>query len=524
MPAMAARRVVVLGSGAAGLAAAVAAAANGASVTLVERLSLLGGTTAYSGGVVWFPASPWAAAEGVVDSREDALRYLHSLSLGDADPLLAETYVDQCVRVGRAVEDKTPLRFRMMNWPDYHANLPGGKAVGRTIEVNPVEVGPDLDSHVRPDPRGAAPVTYYEIVHGVPDAEEQRRRLTQGIPARGRGLIAGLYAAACQFGVDIRRNARGTKLELENGAVTGVEVGGQILAGEVVVASGGFDRNADFVRRFLRAPLLAPGCPAGNEGDGLRMGMAAGAALGNMSEAWWSPAMEVPGKQDDGAQYYWMLFGDAGKPGSLLVDGAGRRYANEATNYNEVGRAMHAFDAATYSFPRIPSWLICDERRRRAAIIGPLRPDDPDPDWLFTTPSLDALAQRIQVPASNLRDTVERFNGWAAIGRDEDFRRGDYTRDMFGSEASSVQDFLRPLTDPPFYAVRVLPGSLGTKGGLKTDAHARVQRADGSGPIPGLYAAGNASANPFGYGYPGGGATIGPAMVFGWLAGEAASA
>jgi succinate dehydrogenase/fumarate reductase flavoprotein subunit len=303
-----------------------------------------------------------------------------------------------------------------------------------------------------------------------------------------------------------------------------VEGDGQTCEGQDVIATGGFERDPGLVRAFLRGPMTAPGSPPTNRGDGLRLGMTAGAELGNMSEAWWAPAWSVPGERVDGEPFYRLLFGDRAQPGGMIVDSRGRRYANESANYNDFGRSMHEFDPAAYSFPRVPSWFIFDAERRGAAPIGPLVDPDRDPEWLARGSTVEELAGRIDVPPATLRETIERYNSHAARGVDEDFGRGSYAWDTYSANFLSARDQLRPLTAAPFYAINVQVGCLGTKGGLKIDGHARVQRADGRGPISGLYAAGNAAANPFGMAYPSGGATVGPALVFGWLAGEAAAA
>jgi succinate dehydrogenase/fumarate reductase flavoprotein subunit len=271
--------------------------------------------------------------------------------------------------------------------------------------------------------------------------------------------------------------------------------------------------------------MTAPGSPPTNEGDGLKMGMAVGAALGNMSEAWWSPAMTVPGRTVDGAPFHWLLLGAVrAAPGGIIVDSRGRRYADEASNYNDFGRSMHEFDPANFTFPRSPSWLIFDAQRRRTVDVGPLSPADPDPDWLVRGATLEELAGHLAMQPRTLRETVERYNTFSAAGVDEDFGRGSYAWDRYSANFLEVREQLRPLTEAPFFALKVSVGCLGTKGGLKIDGHAQVQRADGSGPLPGLFAAGNAAANPFGCAYPSGGATVGPALVFGWLAGETAAA
>ncbi len=243
-----------------------------------------------------------------------------------------------------------------------------------------------------------------------------------------------------------------------------------------------------------------------------------------MSEAWWAPAFAVPGELVDGEPFFRMLFGDRAQPGGIVVDSRGRRFANEAANYNDFGRAMHEFDPGAFTFPRVPSWFVFDADRRARYTDGPLNAANRDPDWLRRASDIEELAGRIEVSAPTLRETIERYNSHAARGVDVDFGRGSYAWDTYGPGFASPRDQLRPLTAAPYYAIEVQVGCLGTKGGLKIDGYGRVQRADGSGVIPGLYAAGNAAANPFGMAYPSGGATVGPAIVFGWLAGETAAA
>jgi succinate dehydrogenase/fumarate reductase flavoprotein subunit len=237
-----------------------------------------------------------------------------------------------------------------------------------------------------------------------------------------------------------------------------------------------------------------------------------------MSEAWWAPAMRVPAGSIDGAPLYRMLFMDLARPGGLLVDRNAERFVDEAANYNDLGRAMFAFDAGNYRYPAVPSWYVFDATRR-AEDIGPLAPVDPDPEWLVRADTLDELAALIELEPRRLSDSVARFNELATLGIDEDFGRGSFAWDRVSSGGGD----LRALAEPPFYALAVLPGCLGTKGGPRIDDRGRVLGIDADEPIPGLYAAGNAAANPFGYGYPGPGATIGPALIFGWRAGVTAA-
>jgi hypothetical protein len=262
------------------------------------------------------------------------------------------------------------------------------------------------------------------------------------------------------------------------------------------------------------------------------MGMSVGAALGNMSEAWWCPAMHVPGETLDGAPFYRMIFTDCAHPGGILVDAhGGRRFVNEATNYNDLGRSLQLFDAARYG--DVPAWLVFDAQRfaerpfggdvvwslKAGAGRGAAPADRPVPEFMHSAPSIAELAGTIGAPPDALEESVARFNTQMSNGGDADYGRGQFTYDRFAQGQAQP----RPMGDGPYYALRVLPGTLGTKGGLRTDATGQVLRPNGT-PIGGLFAAGNASASPFGRAYPGPGATIGPGLHLGWSAGRAAAA
>jgi hypothetical protein len=239
-------------------------------------------------------------------------------------------------------------------------------------------------------------------------------------------------------------------------------------------------------------------------------------ALGSMSEAWWCPAIGIPGETIDGAPMFRLILTERARPGTLMVDGRGRRFANEAQNYNDFGRGLQNFDAPSFSFPHVPAWMVFDADYRASNRIGPLGRRDPDPDWIVRADTLGALGRTLDLPDGALERTVERFNEHAARGEDPDFGRGSYPYDRFIGE-------LGPLGGGPYYALRVVPGCLGTKGGPRTDADGRVLAVADGTPIDGLYAAGNAAASPYGMAYPGAGGTLGPALVFGVRAGRAAA-
>jgi 3-oxosteroid 1-dehydrogenase len=493
------KSVAVVGSGAAGLAAALAAAGGGARVTVYEREERLGGTTALSGGNAWLPAHD-ALAD---DTPELALAYLRELALGDCDDELLQVYVNESGPTAARIERDTPLRLQAIPYCDYHAERTGGREQGgRTLEPLPYDPSPEVAGLVRDAPNVAGPITYVELATGEFDRDEIERRRERGTITLGRALVAGLLHACLDAGVQVRSGTRVRELP---------------DADAVVLATGGFERDPVLRRAFLRGPMLAPVGAPGALGDGLRMAMAAGAALGCMSEAWWCPAISIPGETIDGTAMFRLILTERARAGSLIVDGSGRRFVNEAQNYNDLGRALQDFSPAEFAFPHVPAWLIFDSGYRTSYRLGPLSRRDPDPEWLVRADDLARLAGAIGAPAAALEATVTRFNDGARRGEDPDYGRGSYPYDRFIGD-------LGPLDQGPYYALRILPGCLGTKGGPRTDADGRVLSIAGDEPIPGLYAAGNAAASAFGLAYPGAGGTLGPALVFGLRAGDAAAA
>jgi 3-oxosteroid 1-dehydrogenase len=512
--------VVVVGSGAAGLTAAIAAAREGAAVTLLESTGTVGGTTALSGGVAWVPGNHLQPADQRSADVADATTYLGDLSLGDVDPDLTAQYLRTAPDVLAELESTGAVVWQPLAYPDYHAGRRGASDGGRSVEPAPRALPRDVEARVRPAAWGAR-ATQDEIVRGTFTRELHRRRVDDGVVTMGRALVGGLLMAALDLGVDVRTGTSAAGLEVANGAVVGARTDdGTYLPGAVVLATGGFERDAGLVRAFLRIPEVACTGAPGATGAGLRMAMSVGADLGNMSEAWWCPAVELePGEPDmPPAQ---LLLAERGRPGSIMVDRDGRRFCNEAGNYNDVGRALHAFDPGGFRFGRDPAWLVVDAEFRNRHPIGPVRRGQPDPDGWVTAKSPEALARAVGLPAEPFVATIERFNDAAAAGHDPDFHRGESRYDRFVGDAEAPHPSLRPLTSP-LTAVPVRAGTLGTKGGPRTDADGRVRRPDGSA-VTGLFAAGNVAASPFGMLYPGAGGTIGPALVLGHHAGVAAA-
>src|SRR6201989_2148806 len=338
--------------------------------------------------------------------------------------------------------------------------------------------------------------------------------------SRGRALAAGLRAGLMTAGVPVWLDTPLAGLEVEEGRVTGVRVGGEpalIRARRgVLIATGGFERGEQVRRRYQRAPVGTEWTTgaAGNTGDGIRAGLDLGADTGLMDDAWWGPSIPLPG-----GPYFCLA--ERSLPGCILVNGAGQRFVNESAPYVDAVHAM--YDGHTPAHPHIPAWLVFDQRYRDRYVFAGLPPGRPLPRrWTAAGAAVRAddlagLARAAGIDADGLVKTVTRFNEFAAAGRDEDFRRGDSPHPRDSGAPRLATPTLAPLARPPFYAVRIVPGDLGTKGGLRTDERARVLRPDGTA-IEGLFAAGNASAAVMGHSYAGAGATIGPAMTFGYIA------
>jgi hypothetical protein len=506
--------VVVAGSGAAGLAAALAAAQSGARVTMLEATPTVGGSTALSSGAMWVPGNHLHAA----DTADDARRYLAALAGGDTSAAAVTQFLRYAPRMARWLHESASLALTVIPLPDNHAELPGASArPGRSLEPGPVSVSPAAEALLRPPLPWRPPLTLAELLAGNVPPELPAQRRASGVVAGGQALVAALLHAVLDAGVDVRTSARVSRL-----GPGGVVVDGELIRGRIVLATGGYERDPGLSAAFLPVPPRGLIGAPGARGDGLRMAMAAGAELGNMADAWWCPTIEIPGDTIDGQPLHRILFAERSRPGTIMVDQRGRRFVDEAQNYCDVGRALNAFDPGGFRFPRDPSWLLFDAEYRSRYPVGPVRPADPDPAWLRRAPSIEALAAAIEVPADSLAATVRDFNTDAERGADPVFGRGTRLFDRMMGDSSAPHPSLRALSAPPYYAVRVHSGVGGTKGGPRIDADGRVRHVHG-GLVPGLYAAGNAAAGPFGLAYPGMGATISLALTFGALAGRAAA-
>ncbi len=538
--------VVVAGSGAAGMTAALTAAHLGLSVLVIEKTGFFGGSTARSGGGIWAPGNTVLRDAGITDTPERARAYLEYVAEG-VPAALREALIEHGPDMLSLVLAMTPLRLAWVpGYADYYPEAPGGEPAGRSIEPVPFDghvLGAELAHLGRPylpSPVAITQAEYRWLSLGrhpravraglrVAGRAARARLLGQRTLSLGQALAAGLRAGLLASGVPVWLDTPLTGLEVRDGRVTGVRVtrGGEpaLIAARrgVLVATGGFERNEEMRRQYQRPPVGTEWTTgaAGNTGDGIRAGMDLGAATGLMDDAWWGPSIPLPG-----GPYFCLA--ERSLPGCVLVNGAGQRFVNEAAPYVDAVHAM--YDADTPENPHIPAWLVFDQRYRSRYVFAGLPPGKPLPRrWyaagtVVRADDLAGLAAAAGVDAEGLVKTVSRVNEFAAAGRDEDFGRGDSAYDRYyGDPRCRPNPNLAPLARPPFYAVKIVPGDLGTKGGLRTDERARVLRADGT-PIEGLFAAGNASAAVMGHSYAGAGATIGPAMTFGYIAARSMAA
>lgn len=532
--------VVVLGTGAAGFAAAIRAAADGASVGLFEKADTVGGTTAWSGGMAWIPLNTKTLAAGVEDSRDQVLTYLRSLSHGMMRDDLIESYIDNGPTVLDWLEENTCFRYQpVLGFPDYHPEHPGGLPDGgRAIEcpLMPFEELGDWAGRVTRGYQisGAYLMSESSMARSRPDGgvteAEYARRAVRDERGAGQAFAGHLLKACLDLGVAPVTGARAVRLIEEAGAVVGVRIeradGSEFEArarGGVVLATGGFEWNEDLKRSFIRGPLTRTVAVPTNTGDGLVMAMRLGASLGNMREAWWVPTIDV--EVEGWGTVTWQVNGERSRPHCIMVNRDGRRFTDEAANYNAFGSAFHVVDVARFEYVNHPAWMVFDTHY--LTTYGLAHHKDPGniPAWMVAAPTLAALAESIDVPADALEATVARWNANVAEGHDPDFSRGVSVHDRFWGDAAfgmEPQTTLGPLDTAPYYAVRVNSGCLGTKGGPRTDGSARVLDVDGA-VIPGLYAAGNVMASALGMTYGGHGGTLGPAITFGWLAGRDAA-
>ncbi|MCV7356217.1 3-oxosteroid 1-dehydrogenase [Mycolicibacterium fluoranthenivorans] len=545
--------VVVVGSGAAGMVAALTAAHQGLSTVVVEKAPHYGGSTARSGGGVWIPNNEILKRDGVKDTAEAARKYLHTI-IGDVVPAeKIDTYLDRGPEMLSFVLANSPLKLCWVpGYSDYYPETAGGKATGRSVEPKPFnakKLGPD-ESGLEP-PYGKVPLNMVVLQQDYVRLNQLKRHprgvlrsikvgvrsvwanaTGKNLVGMGRALIAPLRIGLRNAGVPVLLNTALTDLYVEDGVVRGIYVRAdgapesaepQLIRARkgVILGSGGFEHNEQMRVKYQRAPITTEwtvGAKA-NTGDGILAAEKLGAALELMEDSWWGPTVPL-------VDAPWFALSERNSPGSIIVNLKAQRFMNESMPYVEACHHMYGGQYGQGSGPgeNVPAWLIFDQQYRDRYIFAGLQPGQRIPKkWLESgvvvkADTLAELAEKTGLSGEALAATVERFNGFARTGVDEDFHRGESAYDRYyGDPTNKPNPNLGEIKNGPFYAAKMVPGDLGTKGGIRTDVHGRALRDDGS-IIEGLYAAGNASSPVMGHTYPGPGGTIGPAMTFGYLA------
>lgn len=539
--------VLVVGSGAGALTAAIAAQSGGAQVVVIEKSDQFGGTSAMSGAGIWIPCSTQARQAGAQDTPEEAFQYIRALAAKNIPDDLIWSYVRNASRMLDWLEANSEVRYVSVPYTDYHAELPGGKLGFRThmpVELDGRPYTRIIDE-LRPPSRAACfmnhmnwslaeafillnqPKGWWKTVLKIffryyGDIGQRLRSRKDRFLALGNATMARLRISVDRRGIPVRLNSKLVELVREGDRVTGavVERQGQRIRVQtrrgVILAAGGFERNAELRRQAMpdHPDTTTTGAHPYNTGDAILAAQKVGAATRNMNMAWWAPVFKIPGEESARLSTY-----ERAMPGSFIVGPNGKRYHNEAASYHVSGRKMIEAGATK-------SWMIFDARFRAHYPVGPLLPGVPD--WfhskeilsiLHKADTIEELAGKIGVPPQNLRATLERFNRDAANGRDTEFGRGDAAYDrLYGDPKVTPNPNLHPLAQAPYFAFPIYAGDIGTNGGIVIDGHGQVLDANDQ-PIPGLYATGNCTASVMGGAYPGAGSTLGPAMTFGYLAG-----
>ena len=550
--------VLVIGSGGGGMTAALKADAAGLSTLIVEKSAKFGGSTALSGGGIWVPGAPAQRRAGYTPDPEGVFDYLKTITGGLVSDARLRAYVDAAPEMMDFLEHCSDW-FEFVwkpGYADYYPELPGGSERGSTINVPEIDLrklGAEEQNLLAPlalAPKGIwfAPKDlrlFYQVRQNWRGKAVLVKLIWRMFRARvfgdrmaaiGQSLMARMRLALQEHDIPLWLSAPMTELITDvDGRVVGavVERDGAAIRiaarGGVVLATGGFDHDMQWRRRYL--PLLEQDWSFGNPaatGDGIRAGEKVGAATDLLDEAWWFPAMCWP----DGRLQF--MLNERMMPAQFVVNGAGKRFINEAAPYMDFAHAM--IEGQRSGVDHVPCWLVTDIGSFHRYVVGghlpiPKVPFAPVPTgrkipqaWLDSgivaaAASFEELAVKIGVPAAELCDTAQRFNDLARRGHDDDFNRGDSAYDNYYGDPTLPNPNLAPLGKPPYLAFQIILGDLGTSGGLLTDEHARVLREDGS-VIAGLYATGNTSAAVMGRSYAGAGATIGPAMTFGYVAAQ----
>lgn len=530
--------VVVLGTGAAGLTAALAAYDFGAGdVLILEKFGMIGGTSAMSGGMLWIPLNDQQEENGVEDSYDKVVTYVDGLADdGHLDPETFGAFLEEGPEMLRWFEAKTPVRLRLFpGFPDYQSWAEGAMDHGGRSLDNDVFPFAELGSWakwVNPPktgwPRRTSMIEDYYTPNLPADVLADREE--RDCRGQGQALIGSLLKGVIDRGIPLHRESRARHLISDGNRIVGVvtEEEGKELRVEarkgVVIATGGFEWNEKLVHTFLRGPMTGPVSVPECEGDGLLMAMEVGASLGNMGKSWWLQSSQELAAHGRGKANYLIGNSERTRPRSILVNRAGRRFVNEAANYNAIGPVLHNFDANTHDYPNMPFWIIVDQTYvERYRFFNTTKPGAAPP-WALSADTVAELGEKLGIDGATLTQTVDRFNADVRAGRDTEFGRGDATYDQFWGDRDfeGVYRTLGLIDTAPFYAVKMESGVLGTCGGPRMNADAQVIDWNDK-PIEGLYICSNAMSSPTAGVYGGAGGTLGPGMTFGFIAGRHAA-
>ena len=553
--------VLVIGSGCGGLTAALTAdISNPAKVLVIEKSHLIGGTSATSGGVIWIPDNHLGKEKGAQDSISEAKDYLKATIPADEfnEPLI-DAYLDQGPKMVKFMQDHTDARYTSLeHYPDYFQDAPGVKLGNRALEPLPVSadvLGDDVDNLHPSGPQtivfGRYGVNFEEshafttqspgwfrlfakifLTYWLDFSWRIKRKRSRRL-AFGAASVTRLFASIKKRNIPIWRSAALQEFILRDNKVIGavIQKDGRLIKVQarrgVIVASGGFGQNQEMREKYLPKPTNSDwGCePKTNTGDPIKAAEAIGAQLKFMDKAWWVTTVKAPNEE-----FPRLSEVEKSLPGNYTVNKSGKRFANESQNY--LTFMLEVLDKEKKGESCAPMYMIFDANHRKNYPVGPLMPGKffPDKlvkiihrdwfgsDFLTTANTIEELAIQTGIDSEALQSTVERVNNFSATGKDLDFQRGDNERDRFSGDPSLLNPCLGPIDKAPFYAMRIDPGEFATCGGMAINEYGQVLDNDNQA-IAGLYATGNCTPALLTT-YPGPGATIGPAMTFGFIAGK----
>jgi 3-oxosteroid 1-dehydrogenase len=527
---------IIVGSGGGSVPAALVMKDRGKSVLIVEKLPVFGGTTAYSGGVIWLPNNPLANADGA-DSIEKSRTYMEAAagaSASEVPPARRDAYITGSGEMVEFLQSKG-MEFVDAKWPDYRDELPGGRASGRSISTeifDANELGDWKDRLAVLPLTTDIPMTSQESASlfvikrtwaGKKTAMRiawrmlQKKLLGRDLRGAGPALQGRLFKLAKAADVPIWTDCAVSDFIVEKGRVVGVvSAKGEIRARlGVLVNAGGFSRNREMRDQYQPKPTSTEWTMVnpGDTGEMIQSVERLGGALKFMDESWWLPSSFLP----DGSLGGFHSPNDISKPHIIVVGADGKRFANESCGYMEMGQAMYRAGA-------VPAWAVFDIRHRNTypfgtkLLPGAIPKELIENGYLKKADSIEDLARQCGIDADGLMATVQRFNRFAETGKDEDFQRGESAYNhYYGDPTNAPNPNLGAIAKAPFFAVQLWPADVGTAGGVVADEYGRALRKDGS-VIEGLYVTGNSSAAVTGRCYPGAGSSVGPSMVFGYLA------